>query len=139
MDTGCTGGGILKLRELIEEHPAEFAYDFRTRFNLSFEAIGYEVSWLEAVYLVAILLNDTSSWLGAVRNEWKYPVSREWIALAHTFDLHANMNQKKGSKPVNYPAPWPNTNSKTIGSKKPQTRSSVEQALERMNPKEHDG
>ena len=137
MDSGCTNGGILKLRELIEEHPAEFAYDFRSRFGTSFEAIGNEVSWLEAIYLVAVLLRDPDSWLQAVHNDWDYPVSREWMTLAHTYDLHATVNSKNRPKP--YPTPWLDANTKRLGSKKPQDRSDVLAKLATMNPKENDG
>ena len=136
MDPGCTNGGILKLRELIEEHPAELAYDFRSRFGISYRNIGDQVSWLEAVYLVAVLLRDPGSWLQAVKNEWDYPVSREWLVSAHTYDLHAAVNTKK---PKPYPTPWPDANSQRLRSKKPQERTSVIDRLAKMNPKENDG
>lgn len=137
MDTGCTTGGILQLRELIEEHPAELAYDFRHRFGLTYEAIGVSLSWLEAILLVSILLRDTSSWLHAAKASWDYPVTREWIVSAHTYDLLAAVNSKKPPKP--YPAPWPDKNSKKIGSKTAMTADAVKSRLEMMNPKESDG
>ena len=137
MDPGCTNGGILKLRELIEEHPAELAYDFRTRFNLSFEAIGVELSWMESIYLVSVLLRDPGSWLTAAKSDWNFPVSREWMVLAHSYDLHAAVNSKNKPKP--YPAPWPDANTKRVGSKKPQNRTDVLAKLATMNPKENDG
>lgn len=65
-------------------------------------------------------------------SEWKYPVSREFIVSAHTFDLLAQINSKKKPKP--YPAPWPDTSTKKIGSGK--ANSNVRELLERMNPKE---
>jgi hypothetical protein len=65
-------------------------------------------------------------------SDWKYPVSREWIVAAHTFDLHAQVNSKKKPKP--YPAPWPDTNVKKIGSGKA-NGNKVREFLERMNPK----
>ena len=70
----------------MEAHPAEFAYDFRSRFNLSFEAIGSTVSLLEAVYLVAMLLRDPTSWLQAAHRAlrvliWRSPVPRHRQAV----------------------------------------------------------
>lgn len=134
MDSGCTCGGILRLLELYEAHPAEFAFDFRSRFHISFEQIGVTVSWLEAVYLVAVLLREPTSWLGAARSEWQFPVSREWMVATHTYDLTARVNSKQKPKP--YPTPWENGNKQTLGSRKGQTRESVLNVLERMNPKE---
>lgn len=137
MDPGCTNGGILKLRELIEEHPAEFAYDFRSHFGISYTDIGGDVTWIEAIYLVAVLLRDPASWLQAAKNDWDYPVSREWLVATHTFDLHAAINSKNKPKP--YPTPWGDPNTQRLKSKKPQDRSSVLAKLALMNPKENDG
>ncbi len=134
MDSGCTCGGILRLLELYKAHPAEFAFDFRSRFQTSFEQIGVTVSWLEAVYLVSVLMRDPSSWLCAARSEWEFPASREFMVLAHTYDLTARINSKQRPKP--YPTPWENANKTKIGSKKPQDRNTVLSVLERMNPKE---
>lgn len=135
MDTGRTIGGILKLRELIEEHTAEIAYDFRTKFGLSYQQIGFEVSYLEAIYLVGGLRRDPDSWLGAALNDWDYPVNRNFVVQAHTYDLLAAINSKKKPKP--YPAPWPDPNVKRLGPKNDQPRHKVENLLERMNPKEN--
>lgn len=133
LDSGCTLGGILKLRELISEHPAEFTYDFRSRFNLSPSDIGNTITWLDAVYLVAVLLRDSESWLQVAVNGWKYPVSREWMVSAHSYDLLARVNSKQKPKP--YPTPWPDEGSTRLGSSK-QSRSNVLSMLGRMNPKE---
>lgn len=133
MDSGCQRGGILKLRELIEEHPSEIAYDFRSRFGLSVLDIGNGVTWLEATYLVAILLRDPTSWLQAAVNEWEYPVSREWMVAAHSYDLLHAVNSKNKPKP--YPTPWLAEGTQKLGSKH-QSRGSVLDKLERMNPKE---
>lgn len=132
MDPGRTCGGILRLLEILEAHPAEVAYDFRSRFNLSTEQIGDGVTYLEAIYLVAVLMRDPSSWLQAAESDWDYPVSREWIVLTHTYDLHAAVNSKK---PKPYPKPWPDENTTKIGSKR-QDRNTVEARLEMMNPQE---
>jgi hypothetical protein len=133
MDTERTSGGICKLREIIAEFPAETAYDFRERFHLSVFEIGKSVSWLEAVLLFAVIKRDTNSWTQAVMSEWKYPVSREWIVAAHTYDLHTAVNSKKKSKST-YPTPWPDSDTSRLGSRKinPMARD----YLERMNPKE---
>lgn len=133
LDSGRERGGILKLRELAETHPAELAYDFRTRFNLSFQEIGHTVTWLEAVYLVAVLMRDTSSWLCAAYSDWKYPVTREWIVSAHTYDLHARVNSKQ--KPRPYPNPFPSNDVQRTG-KTDKSFAEVRAILDRMNPKE---
>lgn len=132
MDTGRTIGGILKLRELIEEHPAEFAYDWRSRFNLGADDIGNSITWLEAVYLVSVLLRDPTSWLQAARNEWSYPVSREWMVQAHSYDLLHAINSKK--KPKAYPTPWPDSSKTRIGKTK-ESPEVVKRRLALMNPR----
>lgn len=133
LDFRCASGGILRLRELISEHPAELAYDFRARFQLSIFDVGITISWLEAAYLVGMLVRHTDSWTHAVVAEWDYPVSREWVVAAHTFDLLATVNSGK-KKPKAYPAPWPDSNVNKIGSKKPQNTDRVLSMLEQMNP-----
>ena len=133
LDSGRERGGICKLRELIEEHPAEIAYDFRERFNISYLEIGRTVTWKESVLLVAILMRDTHSWTQAAHSGWTYPVSREWIVGAHTYDLHAAVNSKRKPKP--YPNPFPSKDVTKTG----KTTLSFEEAkavLDRMNPKE---
>lgn len=136
MDTGRTTPGIAKLRELIEEHPAELTFDFRTKFQLSIHDIGDRITWLEAVYLVAVLLRDPTSWLQAVHAGWKHPVSQEWMVAVHTYDLLAAVNSKNKPKP--YPTPWPSQNETRVGSSKPRSRAEVIKRLEQMNPKEND-
>lgn len=131
MDSGCSCGGICKLCELIAEHPAELAYDFRTKFGLSLFDIERGVSLLEATMLVAMLLRDTNSWLHAASADWQYPVSREWIVAAHSYELLAAVNSKKKPKP--YPAPWPEDGKKRIGRTKKSTADVLAQ-LRRMNP-----
>ncbi len=137
MDPRRTAGGILKLRELIEEHPAELTYDLRSRFGLSLNDIGETITYLEALYLISVLERDPSSWLQAAIHDWSQPVSREWMLVANLYDLFAAVNSKK--KPKQYPRPWQDADTTRIGSKKPQKRSDVIASLERMNPKENDG
>jgi hypothetical protein len=131
LDTGRTTGGIFRVLEFRENHPGALAYDFRTRFNLSAFEIGDTVSWLEAAYLISQLLQDPSSRLQAAVNKWKYPVTQEWIALIHIFDLLAMANSKKKPKP--HPTPWGDANRNKIGGGN-LTRQQVIQQLERMNP-----
>jgi hypothetical protein len=136
VDTGSGSGGIIRLRELISEHNAEFTYDFRQRFNLSLYDIGSLITWREAALLTSILLRDPSSWTQAAINGWQYPVSQEWIMARHTYDLIAQANFKK---PKPFPTPWPDPDKKKLGSSKPQSRADVLAKLARMNPKETDG
>lgn len=133
MDTGCPSGGILKLRELIEEHPAELAYDFRSHFGVSSEQIGNEVTLKEACLLVAVLMREPTSWLQAAYSGWKHPVSRDWIVAAHTYDLLARVNSKKKPKP--YPNPFPNKDVVKTG-KTNRSPEEVRRILDWMNPKE---
>lgn len=135
MDSGCWRGGSLKLRELIEEHPSELAYDFRSKFNISIEDIGGDVSLKEAAMLTGMLLRDTTSWLQAARNDWQYPVSREWLVASHTFDLLAMANSGKGKKPKPYPTPFANKNITKTG-KTTRSFEEVRRILDWMNPKE---
>jgi len=121
-----------------EAYPSELAYDFRSRFNLNAFEIGSQVSYLEAIHLVAVLLRDTTSWLNAAKADWKYPVSREFMVLASTFDLHMKVNSKQKT-PKPYPTPWPDSNTQKLGSKKRQSPTAVKAKLELMNPKESNG
>lgn len=135
LDSGGTRGGILKLRELVEEHPAELAYDFRSRFGLSYLDIGDSVSFLEAALLVAVLMRSPDSWLQASVSGWEYPVSRDWIVASHTYDLHAMANSGKGKKPKPYPNPFPDR-SKVKTGKTDRSPAEVRELLRKMNPKE---
>lgn len=132
LDTGRTIGGILKLRELISEHENAFAYDFRAKFGLSYLEIGRSVTWIEAIRLTAGLMTDTDSKVQAAINGWSFSMNREFVVLAHIYDLLAQVNSKKKPKP--YPMPWPDPNVTKIGSKKPQPRNQILDKLDRMNP-----
>jgi hypothetical protein len=66
-------------------------------------------------------------------NDWKYPVTHEWILLAELFDLNHQANSKKKIKPLQ--RPWPDANTKRSGRTK-HSRADVIRNLERMNPKE---
>ena len=123
-------GGSLKVRELIADHPAELAYDFRSRFGISYQAIGHEVTYLEAAYLISVLVRIPDSWLNAKIQNWTHPVTREWIVGAHTWDLLATVNSKKKPKP--YPTPWKPAGQASIGNKN-QSRADVITKLNAMN------
>jgi len=117
----------------MQSYPKEIAYDFRSRFQISFFELGKSVSWAEVILLTASLMNDPSSHLQAAVNKWKHPVSYEWIVSAHIFDLLAMANSKKKPKP--YPTPWPNKGKTRIGSNN-KSRAHVLNALRKMNPKD---
>jgi hypothetical protein len=123
-------GGSLKVRELIADHPAELAYDFRSRFGISYQAIGHEVTYLEAAYLIGVLVRIPDSWLSAKIQNWTHPVSQEFIVAAHTWDLLATVNSKKKPKP--YPMPWKPAGQASIGNKN-QSRADVITKLNAMN------
>jgi hypothetical protein len=130
VDSGSGLGGSLKVRELIADHPAELAYDFRSRFGISYLAIGHDVTYLEAAYLISVLVQIPDSWLSAKIQNWTHPVSHEFIVAAHTYDLLATVNSKKKPKP--YPMPWKPTGQVSIG-KKNQSRADVINKLNSMN------
>jgi hypothetical protein len=117
----------------MQSYPKEIAYDFRSRFQISFFELGKSVSWAEVILLTASLMNDPSSHLQAAVNKWKHPVSYEWIVSAHIFDLLAMANSKKKPKP--YPTPWPNKGKTRLGSRN-KSRADVINALRKMNPKD---
>lgn len=103
MVAGSILGGILWLFELIEEHRPEFAFDFRTKFNLSIEDLGKTYTYREAFLLTAVLMRDTTSWVQAAVNEWRFPASPEWIMQVQSFDAFVAVNSKN-PKPT--PMPW---------------------------------
>jgi hypothetical protein len=130
--SGSTTGGIFRLFELIEEHPSEFAYDFRHRFNIGLDDIGTTVPLREAILLVQVLLRDPSSWLQAAVNEWKHPASMEWVMLVQQFDAFVMANSKNKPKPT--PMPW----QAPIRSGKPAvSEEKVRAILDAMRPKEN--
>jgi hypothetical protein len=83
--------------------------------------------------LVTIILRDPSSWTQAARSKWKFPVSREWIVNAHTYDLLARVNSKNKPKP--YPNPFPDREVVRTG-KTNLSPDEVKKILARMNPQE---
>jgi len=89
------------------------------------------------VLLIATLLTEPDSHLTAAVQEWKNPVSREWIVLTHLYDLLATVNSKNKPKP--YPTPWPDQNSSRLGKTKNISSDEVLRRLGTMNPKEENG
>lgn len=67
-------------------------------------------------------------------NDWKYPVSYEWMIIAELVDLTMAVNSKNGkAKPID--RPWPVAGQQRIG-KTQLSRDEVISRLEKMNPKE---
>jgi len=130
MDAARWLGGSIKLLELAQKHPAELAYDFRSRFGVNALKLGVDIQLDEAVLLVSILQQDPTSWLSAAIQKWKYPVSHEWILGRNTYDLLAMANSKKKPKP--YPTPWKGTGAGTLG-KAGQDPEEVKRRLDAMN------
>lgn len=62
------------------------------------------MSWGEAIRLTEILLVDPSSMLAAVREQWKYPVTRAEAVLMDLYDLEHRVNSR--TKPQPYQRPW---------------------------------
>lgn len=133
MDTGRTRGGIVRVLEFAEKHPGEIRADFRTLYNISFDDVGNGVSWLEAIYLVSMLMRNPQSWLQSAVNGWKYPVDNSYMMLAETYDLLARVNSKNKPKPI--PRPWPSKDKTTIGSTT-RTREEIEARLNKSKPKD---
>jgi hypothetical protein len=89
------------------------------------------------VLLIATLLTEPDSHLTAALQEWKNPVSREWIVLTHLYDLLAAVNSKNKPKP--YPTPWLDKNTSRLGKSKNISSDEVMRRLGTMNPKEENG
>jgi hypothetical protein len=105
---GSSPGKIRAVLRLIEDHPVEAAYDWRTRFGLPVAAVfDGRMSWDEAYDLARGLLADPTSRLAAARAGWDHPLSREAMIFADLYDLTvaANTDRRKG-KPKPYPRPF---------------------------------
>jgi hypothetical protein len=77
---------------------------------------------------------DSTSWLQAAVNEWKFPASPEWIMLTQQFDAFVAANSKNRPKPTQMPWQAP----KIMGRPKlPEHQ--VRAILDAMRPKETDG
>lgn len=133
MDTGGTRGGILWLLGVVEEHPAEFAYDFRSRFGLSIDDLGKTYSYREALLLCAVLMRDSNSWIQSAVNGWSTPVSQEWVMLVQQFDAYVAVNSKN-PKPT--PMPW---QAAAVSGRPTVSQERVREILDSMRPKETNG
>jgi len=134
MDTRCKRGGIERLRELIDKHTIALAADFRSRYNLSIFDAGETYTYKEAIFLTAALFNDTKSLFFADYNQWEYPVSQEFLALADIFDLTYAINSKKKLKPYRRPFQIKQTDDMDKIGRTVKTKSDIEKILNRMNP-----
>lgn len=63
------------------------------------------MSWREAWNLVAVLVKDSSSQVGAALAGWDAPRSVEWLLFADLYDLQHASKAKRKPKP--YPRPIP--------------------------------
>lgn len=78
--------------------------DFRAIYHVSWDSLGGELSYWEAIHLVRELQNNPQSKLGAAIQGWAFPVSFEWMALAELLDVTVQANSKRKPKP--FPRPW---------------------------------
>lgn len=67
----------------------------------------------EAYRLLTLLAADPSSQTGAALQGWSHPASREFLALADSYDLAAAVASKRRPKP--YPRPWESKDRRTFG------------------------
>ena len=118
------------------DYPAELAYDFRSRFGISVDEIGASVSYLETIYLTAILMRDPSSWLSSAKQGWKHPASREWIVVQDLYNLTMAINSSKKQKLHTYPTPWEKSKGRKVGNTGERSQEEILARLEKMNPKE---
>lgn len=79
-----------------EEHPAAFAYDWRTRFHLPFPSMD----WVEVTRLVFILLQDPTSEVHRAEAKWRFTASRNDLLLMELFDLVHQALDKDWKKSV---------------------------------------
>lgn len=90
----------------------ELTADFRAKFGISLDSVGYEVSYSEAYRLVIALCKDPSTWISAAIGEWDYPVTREWIKLNEVGKVLASLQtDAKGQKKIAklFSEPWTKT------------------------------
>lgn len=81
-------------------HPAEFEYDWRTRFRSPLSVVGRSMPWGEAIRLTSLLIRDPSSQVAAALMGWPYPMGRDTFAVLDLYDLvHAVAAGKKRPPP----------------------------------------
>lgn len=110
-------GGIQGLRELAESYPDELVWELH-QLGIDVDDVGEAVDHVKVDRLLRVATRDPSSVLYAAQHGWDFPVSRDWIAAADTFDalnaLIAITAQSK-RKPKPYPRPWKDTNTSRLG------------------------
>lgn len=99
MDGECDAGGIRSLLDLIDEHRAALEYDWRTRFHIGLDEVPARMSYGEACRQVVTLAGDPSTQFSVSLHGMKFPVTREWLAIADLIDITA------GDKKWHYPRP----------------------------------
>lgn len=83
--------------------------------------MGIEYTYKHAYFLLIGLQMDTSTYVGAVHNKFKWPMSRETQAIGHVFNLLVSLfDQSKGKKtffPFPYEIEDKNAKKETVGEK----------------------
>ena len=100
---GRCRGGIVGLLDLIEEHYAALAYDWRTRFHMGIDEVPERMGWREAIAHARTLRSDPGSMLAAAMEGWEYPFPRELAATIDLFDLQYAKTGAKDRKPYQRP------------------------------------
>lgn len=94
------------------------------------------MSWGEAIRLLRVLRNDTSSQFATSCEGWAYPIERTTLAVLDVFDLlHAvNADPKKGRPDPHSGRPWKIENREITkhGNTAGRTRAEVVEVLGRM-------
>jgi hypothetical protein len=119
---GDSPGEILTLVDLIDEHPSEFAYDWRSRFGMPISSVFTgDMTWNEAWLLFERLANDPTSWVGAALSGMDYPFSHEAMIAADSFDafVKANSSRRHQRSLKPYPRPFPVASRDVQRSQKP--------------------
>lgn len=124
-------GKIASVLRLIEDHPAEASYDWRTRFGLPVAAIfDGRMSWDEAYDLIRGLLSDPTSRLAAAEAGWDHPMSREAMIFADLYDLNVAVNtDRRKRKPKPYPRPFKRKDGTTKSAKPTVSQADITAAL----------
>jgi hypothetical protein len=127
-------GGRISLYQVTVEASLELTYDL---YNIGVRPseIGTSIGWEESLALVTMIAQDTNTYTHAKLLKWKYPVSREYLAMADLYDLTVRINSKKKDiKP--YPRPFKYEKEKTnkIGNVEKLSKEEVLKKLRLMNP-----
>lgn len=128
---GCVAGGSAGLLDLIEEHRAEFTFDFRRYFRLSLSDIGETITYGEAILLVFELRRESGS-----HTHMRMHGFTETMSLSQFTDMlltqsFMNLLRGKNAQPIKLPIPWdaPDPNADVT----PEQRADLEAQLERRS------